>query len=65
MEDYGKVYLFATHIRQAGASEFTLGEAYGHQLNFADQENEINLGISYRLEDAVVPYVGCQYSNLS
>jgi type IX secretion system PorP/SprF family membrane protein len=58
--DNGKVYLSATHMRQAGASEFTIGGAYGHQLNLADQKNEINLGMWYRLKDAVIPYVGYQ-----
>ena len=59
--NYSKIYGSATHMSQAKANETTLGAAYGLQLSDRDVKNEVNLGVWYRLKDAVIPYIGYQY----
>jgi type IX secretion system PorP/SprF family membrane protein len=59
--DYGKVYGSLTHMSQGGANETTFGGAYGLQLGERNLKNEINVGMWYRLKDAVIPYVGYHY----
>jgi type IX secretion system PorP/SprF family membrane protein len=57
--EYGKIYLSLTAMSQAGANEFTVGSAYGHQLTDGDK-NELVGGIWYRHQDALIPYLGYQ-----
>ncbi|MGV3656329.1 MAG: PorP/SprF family type IX secretion system membrane protein [Chitinophagaceae bacterium] len=61
MGENSKAYLSATHVSQAKARETTLGAAYGLQVGDRDIKNEINLGMWYRLKDAVIPYLGYHY----
>lgn len=62
--DYNKLYVSLTTMRQAGATETTLGAAYGYVLT-EEERNELLLGAWYRLKDALIPYVGFQRSNFS
>ena len=60
--DYGKGYISLTNMGQAKANETTVGGAYGIQIGERDIKNEINLGLWYRLKDALIPYVGYHYN---
>ena len=62
--DYGKLYTSLTSMYQGGASETTLGAAYGYPLS-DEERNDLMLGMWYRFKDAVIPYIGFQRSNLS
>lgn len=53
----GTVYFSSTFMQQAKSSVFTLGAAYGIRLNEGEQNN-IRFGAWYRVNDAVIPYVG-------
>jgi type IX secretion system PorP/SprF family membrane protein len=53
----GTVYFSSTFMQQAKASVTTLGAAYGIRLNEGEQNN-IRFGAWYRLNDALIPYVG-------
>jgi type IX secretion system PorP/SprF family membrane protein len=55
--EYSKAYFSITHQRQADANETTVGAAYGRQLTDGFK-NEINLGLWYRYNDALIPYIG-------
>lgn len=59
--DYSKAYVSLTHMSQAKAKETTIGAAYGLQLGDEDIKNEVNIGMWYRLKDAIIPYVGYHY----
>ena len=59
--DYSKIYASLTNMSQAKANETTVGAAYGLQLTDQNVKNEINLGMWYRVKDAVIPYIGYQY----
>jgi len=56
---YGKVYMSLTTMRQAKANESTVGGAYGHQLTDLEK-NELTVGLWYRYQDALIPYLGYQ-----
>ena len=60
--EQGKLYISLTHMAQAGAKETSFGGAYGIQLGDRDFKNEVNVGMWYRLNDAVIPYVGYYYN---
>ena len=55
----GIFYFSLNHQYQAGATETTLGAAYGIQVG-TDKIQVINFGIWHRLKDAIIPYVGYQ-----
>lgn len=57
--EYGKIYSSFTSMTQAGATETTVGAAYGVQLNDGEK-NELIGGVWYRYKDAVIPYIGYQ-----
>ena len=59
----GKLYSSLTSMHQAGASELTVGAAYGLQVTEGDK-NELIGGVWYRYKDAVIPYVGYQRGEL-
>ena len=59
--EYGKLYSSLTSMHQAGASELTVGAAYGHQLTDGDK-NELMGGLWYRYNDALIPYLGYQWN---
>ena len=59
--EYGKLYSSLTSMHQAGASELTIGGAYGYQLTEGDK-NELMGGLWYRYKDAVIPYLGYQWN---
>lgn len=59
--EQGKVYASLTNMSQAQANETTVGAAYGLQLNNNTMKQEINIGMWYRLKDAVIPYIGYQH----
>jgi type IX secretion system PorP/SprF family membrane protein len=57
---YDGIFYFSMNYQsQAGASELTLGAAYGIQVG-TDKIQVVNFGIWHRLKDAVIPYVGYQ-----
>jgi len=53
----GTFYTSFTYMQQAKASSTTIGAAYGIQLNEGEQNN-IRFGAWYRLNDALIPYIG-------
>jgi type IX secretion system PorP/SprF family membrane protein len=53
----GTIYTSFTYMQQAKASTTTFGAAYGIQLNEGEQNN-IRFGAWYRLNDAIIPYIG-------
>lgn len=55
--EYGNVYGSFTSMYQNGATELTLGGAYGQQLTDG-RSNELMGGMWYRFKDAVIPYLG-------
>lgn len=55
----GIVYFSLNTQLQGGASETTLGSAYGIQLG-DEKKNVISLGAWYRWNDAIIPYIGYQ-----
>lgn len=59
--EYGKIYVSLTNMSQAGASQTTVGGAYGLQLNDGDK-NELMGGLWYRYKDSFIPYIGYQRS---
>ncbi len=59
--EYGKVYFSLTNMGQAEANETTAGGAFGWQLTDSDTRNEVSLGMWYRYQDAVIPYIGYYY----
>ena len=46
---------------QAGASEKAIGIAYGYSLS---EEATVYAGSWYRVEDAIMPYIGLNYNSL-
>lgn len=58
---YGRVYASMTAMRQAKATEVTLGSAFGLQLSETER-HELLGGLWYRFGDAMIPYVGYQRS---
>jgi type IX secretion system PorP/SprF family membrane protein len=61
--DYGKLYMSVTAMRQAKATEVTVGTAYGVWLG-EKNTNELIGGLWYRYKDALIPYIGLHYENL-
>lgn len=59
--EYSKIYASATNMSQSKANETTLGAAYGLQISERNMKNEINIGMWYRVKDAIIPYIGYQY----
>ena len=55
----GELFLSGLYMRQAEATEKTMGIAYGHALN---EETKIYGGAWYRIEDAILPYLGVSYN---
>ncbi|RYZ50495.1 MAG: type IX secretion system membrane protein PorP/SprF [Sphingobacteriales bacterium] len=53
----GTVYMSLTFMQQAKASASSLGAAYGLSLS-ETESHEIRFGAWYRLQDAVIPYIG-------
>lgn len=51
-------------MTQGQSRQLVAGMAYGHQLPNDNQDIIIYLGGWYRFSDAVIPYLGWQYSNL-
>ncbi|HEX8315121.1 MAG TPA: type IX secretion system membrane protein PorP/SprF, partial [Flavisolibacter sp.] len=58
---FGRIYTSFTAMRQAKATEVTVGSAFGIQLTEADK-NELIGGLWYRYKDAMIPYIGYQRS---
>ena len=57
---YNGIFRFSINFQQQGSSnETTLGAVYGLQLGDS-KKNIISLGTWYRLNDAVIPYLGYQ-----
>ncbi len=53
------------HQRQAGASETVLGGAMSFNVNGEEERpTEIYAGFWYRLNDAIIPYIGLEVQNL-
>jgi type IX secretion system PorP/SprF family membrane protein len=61
MAEAGRVYFSLTSMHQAKANELTFGGAYGYPLA-EEGGGEITGGLWYRYKDAVIPYIGLQYS---
>ncbi|MFN2458230.1 MAG: PorP/SprF family type IX secretion system membrane protein [Chitinophagaceae bacterium] len=61
--EYDAIHISANHSRQANATNTTIGGAYSLNLNVT-QVNPTNLylGSWYRFGDAIVPYVGLEFS---
>ena len=59
------LHLSAIHSRQANSVNTVFGGAYGLNLN-ADETNATNLylGSWYRWGDALIPYVGLEFSEM-
>ena len=57
--EYGRIYASLTAMFQANAHELTFGGAYGQQLTDGEK-SELMLGLWYRHQDAVMPYLGYQ-----
>lgn len=55
----GELFLSGLYMRQAEATEKTMGIAYGHALN---DETKIYAGSWYRIDDAILPYIGVSYN---
>lgn len=57
---YSGIFYFSLNYQQQGSTnETTLGSAYGIQLG-DQKKNIISLGAWYRVNDAVIPYIGYQ-----
>lgn len=62
--EYNAVHFSANHSRQAGAANTMLGGAYMLNLNPDDwAPTNLYLGSWVRLGDAVIPYVGLEFSS--
>ncbi len=59
----GTVYFSINHMYQANARETTMGAAYGLQLG-TENKQEIDFGLWYRWNDAIIPYIGYQLNNI-
>ncbi|MBK8610790.1 MAG: PorP/SprF family type IX secretion system membrane protein [Chitinophagaceae bacterium] len=60
--DYGsEIFIGGLYMDQAGATEKTIGIAYGYALS---EEASIYAGSWYRYKDAIMPYVGINYNSL-
>ena len=53
------IYASLNYMKQAKASEITIGGAYGIQIG-EDKRQEIDFGLWHRVKDALIPYVGYQ-----
>ena len=58
-----RLYSSFTTMYQAKATETTIGAAFGYQFSDGDR-NELIGGAWYRYKDALIPYIGYQYSGL-
>lgn len=56
--DYGRVFVSATWMQQAGANEAALGASYAHSIPGSNDEQAIVAGLWCRPGDAVYPYLG-------
>jgi type IX secretion system PorP/SprF family membrane protein len=55
----GTLYYSLNHLKQGTASSTTLGGAYGLQIS-EEKKQEFDLGLWYRFNDAIIPYLGYQ-----
>ncbi len=63
----------AMYQRQAGASEITVGANFANQFNKATNKKGLAnpdqivgyFGMFYRLQDAIIPYLGMRYKNIT
>ena len=55
----GILYYSLNYQQQGSAKEFTAGAAYGVQLG-TEKKNVISLGSWFRVNDAIIPYIGYQ-----
>jgi type IX secretion system PorP/SprF family membrane protein len=56
-----ELFIGGLYMEQAGASEKTVGIAYGIGVN---DETKVYAGSWYRIGDAIIPYVGLSYGKL-
>ena len=58
----GNLYFSLSHLRQSTANETTIGGAYGFPIG-TDENQELNIGLWYRVKDAFIPYIGYQLNS--
>ena len=56
-----ELFIGGLYMDQAGASEKAIGIAYGYSLS---EEATVYAGSWYRVEDAIMPYIGLNYNSL-
>ncbi|MGB4843865.1 MAG: PorP/SprF family type IX secretion system membrane protein [Ferruginibacter sp.] len=56
-----EIFIGGLYMEQVGATEKTFGIAYGYSLS---EEATIYAGSWYRIQDAIMPYVGLNYNSL-
>ena len=65
MGELNNLHFSAMHSRQAGARNTTLGAAYALNVNASETTpTNLYLGSWFRVGDAVIPYVGLEFSGL-
>jgi type IX secretion system PorP/SprF family membrane protein len=63
--EFNAFHFSANHSRQAGATNTMLGGAYELNLNAnSDSPTSLYIGTWYRLNDAVIPYIGLEFGDL-
>jgi type IX secretion system PorP/SprF family membrane protein len=60
----GELFLSALYVKQGAATTSVVGAAYGVSLQEMNDDNVFYLGLFYRNQDAIYPYIGYLFNDL-